>query len=79
MLRQGNITPVEPLQVFDVSEIKNAFRQFSKASRIGKIAVSMMDPTSEVEVTSSQRHCAFWMLTDQPGRAREIRYPLQPL
>ena len=52
-MREGHMKPVKPLQVFDVSEITQAFRQFSLGSRMGKIAVSFEDRNSLVKVRLS--------------------------
>lgn len=41
LLQSGAITPVKPLQVFDVSKIHEAFQTFGSASRIGKVAISL--------------------------------------
>ncbi|KAI9665524.1 MAG: Type I Iterative PKS [Alyxoria varia] len=54
LLREAKITPIKPLKVFDISEISQAFRFFAKGSRMGKVAVSMADPRSEIEVVPSQ-------------------------
>lgn len=43
LYRQGAITPVQPLRVFNCGEVEEAFRQLSKQSHIGKVVVDMRD------------------------------------
>lgn len=39
-----------PLQVFDVADISKAYRYFSSPNRIGKIAISLKNPKSQIKV-----------------------------
>ncbi|QKX55823.1 uncharacterized protein TRUGW13939_02921 [Talaromyces rugulosus] len=48
--RQGKIKAVNPLKVFDVSEVTQAFRYFSLGSRIGKVVVSFSNQQSSLSV-----------------------------
>lgn len=48
--RAGKITHVQPLKVFDVSDIVPAIRYFSSNTRMGKVAISL-EPTSQVTVS----------------------------
>ncbi|KAH8647580.1 ketoacyl-synt-domain-containing protein [Tricladium varicosporioides] len=41
LYREGNIKAIEPLKIFDVTEIVQAFRYFALGTRIGKVAVSL--------------------------------------
>ncbi|KAI1824887.1 reducing type I polyketide synthase 10 [Xylaria intraflava] len=50
LFRGGNITAFEPLRVFDISEITQAFRHFASRSRIGKIAINLENPNSKIRV-----------------------------
>lgn len=50
MFRERVIKAIEPRRVFDISEITQAFRFFAQPSRIGKVAVSMDNPGSMIEV-----------------------------
>ncbi|KAI3340056.1 putative polyketide synthase [Ustulina deusta] len=50
MFRERVIKAIEPRRVFDISEITQAFRFFAQPSRIGKVAVSMDNPGSMIEL-----------------------------
>lgn len=52
MVRSGAIRPVQPLKIFDVSHISDAFEHFGVASRMGKVVVSLSDPGSKILVSS---------------------------
>lgn len=41
LYRRGATAPVQPLRVFGCSEVKEAFRQLSKSSHVGKVVVDM--------------------------------------
>ena len=54
LYRSGQIKAFDPLRVFDVSEVSQAFRHFSSKNRMGKIAVSFEKDESLVQVLPSQ-------------------------
>ncbi|KAG8158411.1 hypothetical protein KVR01_011533 [Diaporthe batatas] len=49
LYRTGEIKPV-PIATFDVSKLSQAYRFFSGKDRIGKVVVSMQDPSSLIPV-----------------------------
>lgn len=70
MINSGTIQPVKPLKVFDVSQVQQAFQEFGSASRIGKVAVSLEDPSSELQVR-------FYLRSNLPKQLmRDSSYPL---
>lgn len=56
LYRAGEIKPV-PITVFDVANIAEAYRHFSTKDRVGKVVVSLQDPTSRIP-TSPSKHLA---------------------
>ncbi|KAI9724598.1 MAG: Type I Iterative PKS [Chrysothrix sp. TS-e1954] len=50
LLEAGKIQPIAPLRTFDVSNIVDAFRHLSSGTRMGKIAVSLADPKTNITV-----------------------------
>jgi NADPH:quinone reductase-like Zn-dependent oxidoreductase len=50
MFRSKKLKPIHPLKVFDVSDIGQAYRYLSLRTRIGKIAVSMQNPESQIDL-----------------------------
>ncbi|KAL9120671.1 MAG: hypothetical protein Q9187_002770 [Circinaria calcarea] len=54
LYRYGTITPIEPLQTFDVSELSKALHQVSSEERVGKVAVTVENPTSLLQVQLPQ-------------------------
>ena len=50
MYRSAQISAIEPLKIFDVSQTTDAFRYFSSKSRMGKVAISLENPESKVKV-----------------------------
>ena len=50
MYRNAQISAIEPLKIFDVSQTTDAFRYFSSKSRMGKVAISLENPNSKVKV-----------------------------
>ncbi|KAK4992377.1 Type I Iterative PKS [Elasticomyces elasticus] len=59
LYRQKKIKAVEPLKVFNVSEIANAYRYFGLGNRIGKVAVSLEDLESEIPTLPSKFDAMF--------------------
>ncbi|KAL8768386.1 MAG: hypothetical protein Q9194_005723 [Teloschistes cf. exilis] len=53
LYRSGAVKPV-PIKTFDVSEITQAYRQFSQRDRVGKIVVSLENPQSIVKAVPAQ-------------------------
>ncbi|TVY83962.1 Reducing polyketide synthase DEP5 [Lachnellula suecica] len=47
--RQKAISAVEPLKIFDISEITQAYRYFGLGNRIGKVAISLQNDKSLVQ------------------------------
>ncbi|KAI1752350.1 polyketide synthase [Xylaria castorea] len=59
LYRSGIVTP-PPITEFDVKDISNAYRYFSNADRVGKIVVSLNDPTSRVPVALAEYSTVFY-------------------
>ncbi|KAI0393705.1 reducing type I polyketide synthase 10 [Xylariaceae sp. FL0594] len=59
LYREGKITSFEPLRVFDVSEITQAFRHFASRSRMGKIAINLENPQSSIRVQRAKYNSRF--------------------
>ena len=53
LYRQKKIRAIEPLKVFDVSEITQAYRFFGLGNRIGKIAISLENKDSLIPVSDT--------------------------
>ncbi len=49
--RAGKITAVQPLKIFDISDIVPALRYFSSSTRMGKVAISLEDAQSQITVS----------------------------
>lgn len=56
LYRQKKIKAVEPLKVFPISEITQAYRYFGLGNRIGKVAVSLEDAESIIPVSTLSDH-----------------------
>jgi len=52
LYRQKKIKAVDPLKVFDVSEITQAYRYFGLGNRMGKVAVSLENDESVIPVSA---------------------------
>ncbi|KAI0456760.1 polyketide synthase-like protein [Xylaria acuta] len=59
LYRSGILTSA-PITEFDVKDIGNAYRYFSNADRVGKIVVSLNDPTSFVPVAPAEYSTVFY-------------------
>ncbi|KAI0862312.1 polyketide synthase [Xylaria cubensis] len=59
LYRSGIVTP-PPITEFDVKDISSAYRYFSNADRVGKIVVSLDDPTSRVPVALAEYSTVFY-------------------
>ena len=59
LYRAGSIKAFDPLKVFDVSDISNAFRYFSSKNRMGKIAISFENGDSLVRVLPTRYDAKF--------------------
>lgn len=57
LVRAKNLVHAIPLQVFDVSNIAEAFTHFGQAARIGKIIISFQDPKSRIPVRRRDQTC----------------------
>ncbi|KAI0103903.1 putative polyketide synthase [Nemania sp. FL0031] len=53
LYREGKIKP-PPIATFDISEIAQAYRYFNNKDRIGKVVVSMENPSSRVPVAPAR-------------------------
>jgi hypothetical protein len=51
LYRAGEITAIEPMKKFDVSDVVQAFRYFGLSTRVGKVAVSFEKPDSEIQAS----------------------------
>lgn len=54
LYRQKKIKAVQPLKVFDVSEMSQAYRYFGLGNRMGKVAISLEDMNAVVPVSDFQ-------------------------
>lgn len=52
LYREGKIKSIEPLKVFDSSEITQAYRYFGLGNRMGKIAISLQNGESLIPVST---------------------------
>lgn len=52
--RQGKITPIHPIKVFEAAQVEDAFRYMQKGSHIGKIVVTMPEDQHNLSVASNQ-------------------------
>ncbi|KAJ5635342.1 polyketide synthase-nonribosomal peptide synthetase [Penicillium longicatenatum] len=59
LYRQKKIKAIEPLKVFDVSEITQAYRYFGLGSRIGKIAISLENDASLIPTLPTKHDSKF--------------------
>lgn len=50
LYREGKITAFEPLKVFPIDEITQAYRYFSTRTRMGKVAISLQQPESIIHL-----------------------------
>ena len=50
LYRAGKIKAIEPMKVFDVSDIAQAYRSMSLSDRVGKVVVSMENSESMIQV-----------------------------
>ncbi|VUC30962.1 unnamed protein product [Clonostachys rosea] len=50
LVREGQIQPIKPLSVFNVSDVASAFHHFNSAKRMGKIVISFEDENQIVSV-----------------------------
>lgn len=48
LYRERKISKIEPLEVFDISDLTQALRHFSSRNRMGKIAISLENPESRI-------------------------------
>ena len=56
LLRSNNVNAIYPLKVFPASEVVQAFRYFSKGTRMGKVAVSFEMPCDIPVSTTMSDH-----------------------
>ena len=50
LYRAKKIRKIEPLEVFDISDVTKALRHFSSGNRIGKVAINFENPSSVLKV-----------------------------
>ena len=50
LYRAKKIRKIEPLEVFDISDVTEALRHFSSGTRMGKIAINLENAASELKV-----------------------------
>ena len=53
LYRAHKITGIQPLKVFGVSDIEQALRYFSSSKRIGKVVISLNDPSYQIKVSNA--------------------------
>ncbi|KAF3931090.1 hypothetical protein ABW20_dc0106731 [Dactylellina cionopaga] len=58
LYREGKVTAF-PLEVFDIKDLPSGLRRFASRNRIGKIAISLGDPTSILNVQLSRYSTSF--------------------
>jgi hypothetical protein len=63
LYRTGQITAIEPLKTFDVSDVVQAFRYFGLSTRLGKVAVSFENPASEIQASKMLHAVYIFQLT----------------
>jgi hypothetical protein len=49
LLREGHITPIKPVKVFDASLVQDAFRHLQQGQHIGKIVIALRDIDGSVK------------------------------
>jgi KR domain/Zinc-binding dehydrogenase len=59
LYRQKKIAKIEPLEVFDVSDITKALRRFSSRTRMGKIAINLENPMSSLSIRPFKHKTTF--------------------
>ena len=59
LYREKKIVRIEPLEVFDISDITQAFRYFSSRNRMGKVAINLQNPTSVLRVQPAKYNTVF--------------------
>ncbi|KAG9698620.1 ketoacyl-synt-domain-containing protein, partial [Aureobasidium melanogenum] len=59
LYRQKKIKAVQPLKVFDVSEMSQAYRYFGLGNRMGKVAISLEDMNAVIPTLPSQFDSSF--------------------
>jgi len=59
LYREGKVVAIEPLAVFDISDVTKAFRHFSSRSRMGKIAINLENPESIIRVRQIKHETRF--------------------
>lgn len=59
LYRLNRIKKIEPLRVFDVSEIGSSLRYFSSRTRIGKVAISLENDSTVIPVQVSKYRTTF--------------------
>ena len=52
LLSAGVITPIDPINTFDISEIEQAMMYFSKGAHLGKVVVTLENAKSLLPVSS---------------------------
>lgn len=64
LYRHGNISKIEPLDVFAISDINKALRRFGSRNRMGKIAISLENQDSYLNVRPLKYRSVF-----SPGKS----------
>ncbi|KAG7008896.1 hypothetical protein G7Y79_00004g014800 [Physcia stellaris] len=59
LYRSDQIPEIQPLEVYDISQIEHAFRRFRTRSRMGKIAISIENPDTQIKVLPSRHNTQF--------------------
>ncbi|KAK0615695.1 hypothetical protein B0T17DRAFT_656801 [Bombardia bombarda] len=59
LYRAGKITKFEPLKIFDISEVTQAFRYFPSRNRMGKVAINLENANSTINIQQLKHHSRF--------------------
>lgn len=59
LYRQKKIAKIEPLEVFDISDITSALRHFSNRTRMGKVALNLENPKSALSIRPLKHTATF--------------------
>lgn len=59
LYRSGRIAKIDPIRVFDVSEISSSLRHFSSRTRMGKVAISLENESTTIPVQTFKYRTTF--------------------
>ncbi|KAF3402032.1 Polyketide synthase-nonribosomal peptide synthetase [Penicillium rolfsii] len=59
LYRAGRIAKIDPIRIFDISEINSGLRHFSSRARMGKVAISLEDDSTTIPVQTLKYRTTF--------------------